>query len=232
MSKRIGIIGGMTPESTRIYYEHIIRKYQQQYRDFSFPEIIIYSVSFQKYLDWMISGDWHSITQELIRVVKRIGDGGADFGIIATNTMHKVFPEIVSSSDIPLISIIDATAEEILKRNFKRVGLIGTRFTMKDGFYGDRLSHFSITTIIPDDDDIKIVDEIIFNELSRGVVREESRSKYVKIVHGLHHRGADAVVMGCTEIPMLINEQLCGIPLLDTTRIHAEKALRFALGDK
>ena len=229
MAKTIGILGGMTPESTTVYYEHITRTYQKRHGDYGFPEIIIYSVSFQRYENWMISGQWDNIAEGLTQAVLSLSKAGADFCVIATNTMHKVFGHIQSHSPIPLLSIIETTAEAIQNRKMNTVGLLGTRFTMREAFYRDGLAEFGIQTIIPNDEDLKTVDDIIFHELGKGVIRQESREKYVDIVRRLHSQGAEGVVLGCTEIPLLISEADCDVPLFNTTILHAEKALEYAL---
>lgn len=229
MAKTIGILGGMTPESTTVYYEHITRTYQKRHGDYGFPEIIIYSVSFQRYENWMISGQWDNIAEGLTQAVLSLSKAGADFCVIATNTMHKVFGHIQSHSPIPLLSIIEATAGAILDRKMDTVGLLGTRFTMREAFYRDGLAEFGIQTIIPNDEGLKIVDDIIFHELGKGVIRQESREKYVDIVRRLHSQGAEGVILGCTEIPLLISEADCDVPLFNTTILHAEKALEYAL---
>ncbi len=231
MAKTIGIIGGMTPESTTVYYEHIVHRYMDQFGDFGFPEIIIYSVSFQQYEDWMIADQWDAIAQGLTHAVQSTAKAGADFGVIATNTMHNVFPRLQDASPIPLLSIIDATAEAIQDRGMKTVGLLGTRFTMSKPFYKEGLERHGLKAIVPDENDRKTVDDIIFNELGKGVIRDESRQKYVEVVKRLQSNGAEGVILGCTEIPLLIEEKDCGVPLFNTTVIHAEKALAFALSD-
>ena len=229
MVKTIGILGGMTPESTTVYYEHITRTYIKRYGDYGFPQIIIYSVSFQQYEDWMMAGQWDKIARGLTQAVQAVARAGADFAVIATNTMHIVFPQIEKNSPIPLLSIIDATAEAIREKSMKTVGLLGTRFTMTEPFYKDGLEKHGIQTIVPDEQDRKTVDDIIFHELGKGELRDDSRQKYVDIVKRLHCQGAEGVILGCTEIPLLINEKDCGIPLFNTTVIHAERAMDHAL---
>ena len=229
MSKTIGILGGMTPESTTVYYEHITRSYMEKFGDFGFPEIIVYSVSFQQYEDWMIAGAWDNIEKGLIEGMRNLEKAGADFAVIATNTMHKVFPQIQEAVSIPLVSIIDAVAEEINNRGMKTVGLLGTRFTMTEPFYKDGLTQQGIKTLIPDERDRKTVDDIIFHELGRGILNDDSRQKYVDVVKRLHAQGAQGVILGCTEIPLLITEADCEVPLFNTTVIHAEKALEVAI---
>jgi aspartate racemase len=229
MAQTIGILGGMTPESTTVYYEHITRTYIKRYGDYGFPRIIIYSVSFQQYEDWMVAGQWDKIAGGLTEAVQSVAKAGADFAVIATNTMHIVFPQIEKNSPIPLLSIIGATAEAIRERNMKTVGLLGTRFTMTEPFYKEGLEKHGIKTIVPGKQDRKTVDDIIFHELGKGEIRDESRQKYVDIVKRTHDAGAEGIILGCTEIPLLINEEDCGVPLFNTTVIHAEKALAYAL---
>ena len=231
MSKTIGILGGMTPESTVTYYQHITRTYIERYGNYGFPPIIVHSVSFQQYEDWMLAGEWNAIAEGLTKAVISLKNGGADFIVIATNTMHKVFHLIQKKSPLPLISIIDATAEEIQKRKMETVGLLGTIFTMKESFYKDGLKNHGIRTLVPEALDQDIVNQIIFDELGRGILKQESREQYIEIVHRLHEKGAEGVILGCTEIPLLIKEEDCGIPLYDTAVIHAEKALEVALSN-
>ena len=232
MPKTIGIVGGMSPESTTTYYEHITRTYQERFGNYGFPEIIIYSVSFQQYIDWMNTEKWESIAEGLTQAVVSLKNSGADFGVIATNTMHKLFHQIKRKAPLPLLSIIDATAEAIQKEKIKRVGLLGTIFTMRETFYKKGLEEFGIKTLVPNTQEQETVNEIVFNELGKGIIRKESKQKYVEIVHRLQDQGAEGVVLGCTEIPLLIKEEDCGIPLFDTAVLHAEKALAFALSDE
>lgn len=229
MAKKIGILGGMTPESTVTYYERITRSYQKQFGDYGFPEVVIYSVSFQQYEDWMMQGNWKEITSHLIEGVSALHRAGTDFAVLATNTMHNVFPQIEEASPIPLISIIDATAEAIIARGMKTVGLLGTIFTMTLPFYSEGLDRHGIRTIVPSDTDMNTVNRIIFEELGKGVLKSDSRTQYVEIIHRLHRKGAEGVILGCTEIPLLVKDADCEIPLFDTTVIHADKALMFAL---
>lgn len=231
MAKTIGIIGGMTPESTTMYYEYITRTHYQRFGDYGFPRIIIYSVSFQQYEDWMIAGDWAPIAMGLTEAAQSLVDAGADFGLLATNTMHKVLPEILESVPLPMLSIIDVTAEEIKSQGLEMVGLLGTRFTMEETFYVDGLAALGITALVPNADDRNTVNEIIFKELGTGLIREDSRKAYVDVVNRLQDRGAQGVILGCTEIPLLLRQKDCDLPLFNTTLLHAEKALQFALSD-
>jgi len=229
MHKTIGILGGMTPESTTTYYEHITRAYIQRFGDYSFPPIVVYSVSFQQYEDWMKADQWDPIARGLSQGLMALDRAGADFMVIATNTMHNVLPELLKNAPKPILSIIDATADAIIERGMDTVGLLGTRFTMEKPFYKDGLSQRGIKSIIPNDEDRQTVHRIIFEELGSGIFTDESRTRYVEIVHRLIENGAQGVILGCTEIPLLIKEDDCGAPLFDTAVIHADKALEYAL---
>ena len=227
--KTIGILGGMTPESTTLYYEHIIHTYLERFDDYAFPKIIIYSVSFQQYEDWMFADEWDRIAEGLSEGMRALEKASAEVGVIATNTMHKVFDRVVSAVSIPLISIIDTTAELILENEIKTIGLLGTIFTMEQSFYKEGLAKFGIEAVVPSQADMQTVNRIILDELGKGVIREESRKKYLDIIDQLRDEGAQGVILGCTEIPLLIQQEHCDIPVFDTSVIHAEKVLEYVL---
>ena len=229
MYKRIGILGGLTPESTVPYYMHIIHRYEELHGDHGYPEVVIYSVSFQQFEDWMGKEDWVSIEKELLKGLIALHGAGANFAVIATNTMHYLYDKLQSQSPIPLVSLVEATSEEIKKRKIKKVGLIGTSFTMNKPFYREVLSQHGIEIIVPDKTDQAYIGKVIFEELSFGVIRDESRSGYLRIIEKLHEKGADGVILGCTEIPLLIKQEHTKIPVFDTTTIHAEAALQHAI---
>ena len=229
MSKRIGILGGMSPESTTEYYEYITRAYTARFGDYGYPEIIIYSVSFQSYVDWLNEDRWDLVAQGLSEAAQRLEAAGADFIIIATNTMHMVFDQVQASVNVPMLSLLDGVSEAILARGMSTVGLLGTKFTMERAFYQDALAQKGITVLTPDAGDREYVNSVIFKELVAGQIRDESRAGFVAIIQKLAERGAEGVILGCTEIPLLVNEADTGIPLFDTTTIHAEAALNYAL---
>jgi aspartate racemase len=154
---------------------------------------------------------------------------GADLILIATNTMHLVFDEVQARVEVPMLSLLDATAEAIRARGFHTVGLLGTRFTMEKGFYQDALSQQGISTLVPGADDREYVHRVIYDELVAGQIRDESRAGYVAIIRKLVERGAEGIILGCTEIPLLVDEASAGVPLFDTTQIHAEAALTYAI---
>ena len=229
MAKRIGILGGMSPESTIEYYRYITHTYTERLGDYGYPEIIIYSVSFQPYVDWPNAGRWDLVAQGLGEAARRLEAAGADFVIIATNTMHLVFDEVQAGVGVPMLSLLDAVAEAILARGLETVGLLGTSFTMEKAFYQDALARRGIRVLVPAAEDRAVVNDVIYNELVAGEIRDESRARYVEIIGRLAERGAAGVILGCTEIPLLVSEEDAGLPLFDTTAIHAEAALDYAL---
>ncbi len=229
MHKKIGILGGMSPESTVEYYQYITRTYTERFGDYGYPEVIIYSVSFQPYVDWPVQDRWDLVAQGLSEAAQRLEAAGADFIVIATNTMHLVFDQVQANVTVPMLSLLDAVGDAILARGIETVGLLGTRFTMEKAFYQDALTRKGITVLVPDEQDREYVNGIIYAELVAGQVRDESRAGYVAIINKLAERGAEGVILGCTEIPLLVNEEDAGMPLFDTTVIHAEAALNYAL---
>jgi aspartate racemase len=229
MHKKIGILGGMSPESTVEYYQHITRAYTRRFGDYGYPEIIIYSVSFQLYVDWPGQDRWDLVAQGLSQAAQRLEAAGADFIVIATNTMHLVLDQVQARVHIPVLSLLDVVAEAILARGMKTVGLLGTKFTMGKNLYQDALAYKGITVLVPDADDREIVNRVIYDELVAGQIRAESRARYVDIIKKLAARGAQGVILGCTEIPLLVSEADAGLPLFDTTLLHAEAALNYAI---
>ena len=229
MHKRIGILGGMSPESTVEYYQYITRTYTERYGDYGYPEILIYSVSFQPYVDWPAEGRWGRVAEGLSAAAQRLEAAGADCIVIATNTMHIVVDEVQAAVSVPVLSLLDAVADAIRSRGLRVVGLLGTRFTMEKAFYADALAEKGIRVLVPGAEERRFVDEVIYHELVVGQIREASRRRFVEIIEGLAARGAQGVILGCTEIPLLVREQDVDVPLFDTTLIHAEAALAYAL---
>jgi aspartate racemase len=225
----IGILGGMTAESTVTYYQHIVRRYQQLRGDHAYPEIVIYSVSFQRFKDWMDAEDWTSIEHELRLALRKLAQGGAGFAVMATNTMHLMFDRLQRDSPIPLISIVEATSDAIDAAGFRTVGLLGTRFTMEKGFYVEGLARRGIRALVPGKAERDDIHEVIMEELARGILRDESRRRYLTIIDRLAAEGAEGFVLGCTEIPLLVRPDDTPLPLFDTAVIHAEAALARAL---
>jgi aspartate racemase len=229
MYKKIGILGGLTPESTITYYMHIVHRYHELYGNHGYPETIIYGVSFQQYEDWMNQEDWDSIEKALLKGLKSLKLAGADFAVIATNTMHILFEKLQAQIDMPLISIVDATAEAIKKEGFSKIGLIGTQFSMTKPFYREGLANHGIEVLTPDKEDRDYIVKVIFEELSIGKLTEESRKGYLEIIDKLVAEGAEGIVLGCTEIPLLIRQKDTSVKVFDTATVHAEKALQYAI---
>lgn len=232
MHKRIGILGGLSPESTIAYYEHITRTYVAQHGDFSYPEILIYSVNFQQYVEWQKQGKWAESAQAMSVALRALHRAGADFGLISTNTMHVVFDEVQADVDMPLLSIVETTAQAICKAEVKRVGLLGTVFTMRESFFRDGLKRAGIDVLVPSEADQLLINDIIYHELCRGEIREESRRVFRQVIDGLGRSGALGVVLGCTEIPLLVRPEDCEMPLFDTTVLHAQRALEYATSEE
>lgn len=227
--KTIGILGGLTPESTVTYYMHVVHRYQELYGNHGYPECIVYGVSFQKYEDWMNAEDWDSIEKELLKGLKTLKRAGADFAVIATNTMHLLFDKLQAQIDLPMISIVDAAAESVIDAGLKKIGLIGTQFTMNRPFYREGLEKHGIDVIIPGKEDQNYILKVLWEELSLGILKEESRQGYLKIIDKLVSQGAEGIVLGCTEIPLLIRQQDTEVKVFDTATVHAEKALQYAI---
>jgi aspartate racemase len=229
MYKKIGILGGLTPESTVTYYMHIVHRYHEIHGDHGYPECIILGVSFQKFEDWMGQEDWDSIEMELLNGLRVLEKAGADFSVIATNTMHILFDELQEKTTMPLISIIDTTAEAIQEDGMSTVGLLGTRFTMNKPFYREGLEKHGIEVIIPEDKDREYIQRVIFEELSVGKLSEESRKGFLGIIDKLVEQGDEGIVLGCTEIPLLVRQADTDVKIFDTAVLHADKALKYAI---
>jgi aspartate racemase len=223
----IGIVGGMSPESTITYYQHIVRRHQQELHDHSYPRIVIASVSFQQYIDWQHSGAWDLIASSLEHEFEAVARAGADFALLATNTMHKVLP-----APIPILSVLDAIGEHARLSGIRTVGLTGTKFTMSGGFYVQGLEVNGLSVIVPTDGEQDLIHRIIYDELIAGRVEASSISTFAQIADHLSERGADALVLGCTELELLVRQSSLSIPSLDSTYIHAEAAWRRSIAGR
>ena len=219
----------MSPESTTLYYEHITRTYTARFGDYGYPEILIYSVNFQRFMNWQHNGQWNEAAREMAAALERLRLAGADFGLIATNTMHIVFEEVQRAVHMPLLSIVQATAESIVAAGIRCVGLLGTVFTMGERFFREGLERSGITALVPKPRDQQRVNDVIYQELCRGEIRPTSRQMFLKVIEGLRGRGAQGIVLGCTEIPLLVEPHHCELPLFNTALVHAGAALNFAL---
>jgi aspartate racemase len=227
--KTIGILGGMSPESTVAYYEYLTRTYTERYGDYGYPPIVIYSVSFQPYVDWPAAGRWDLVAEGLGAAAQKLEAAGADFILIATNTMHRVLDEVQARVTVPLLSLLEVVGDLIEGRGWQRVGLLGTRFTMESDLYTRPLGERGIEVLVPDPEARSEVDRVIYEELVAGEINPASRARFKEIVVSLEQAGAEGVILGCTEIPLLLRPQESALPLVDTTRVHAEAALEYAL---
>lgn len=220
--KTIGLIGGMSWESTQEYYRFLNEGVKEELGGLNSAKILLYSFNFQEIEELQHRGQWDALTREMVEASKKLQEGGADLIAICTNTMHRMAPEMEKVLDIPLLHIADAAGAEIERRGLKKVALLGTNFTMTEDFYRGRLlEKFEIEVVIPEEDDRKVVHNIIYDELCRGIIKEDSRKAYVEIIEGLKDRGAEGVILGCTEIPLLIKGGDVSIPVFDTTNIHS-----------
>jgi len=222
--KKIGILGGLGPESTIAYYEYITRKYYEKYGNYRYPEIIIYSVSFEEFID-----QEYEIADKVKNAIISLHQAGADFVVAACNSVHIVYDRIANELPIPWISIIDATAEEIQKEHLKKVGLLGTIFTMSKDFYKKGLLKRGIEAITPDGNDQKRINEIIYQELVVKKIKDSSRREMQEIIKKLGRKGAEGIVLACTELPFLITQNDTPLRIFNTTKIHGQRALNLAL---
>ena len=227
--KTIGMIGGMSWESTSTYYREINEGIKNTLGGLHSAKIALYSVDFDEIEKLQHADDWEATATILTRAAQAVEAGGADFLLICTNTMHKVAPQIEAGINIPLIHIADATGEQLRTDGVEKVGLLGTRFTMEQDFYRDRLTQrFGIEVLTPEQPDREFVHQVIYDELCLGKIVDNSRSQYLSIMAKLAERGAQAIILGCTEIALLVQQQHTSIPLYDTTRLHCAAAVRTA----
>jgi aspartate racemase len=228
--KTIGLIGGMSWESTVPYYRIINETVREKLGGFHSAKIVLYSVDFNEIEQLQTSGAWEESGRVLAQAARSLEAAGADFLVLCTNTMHKVAEAIEGAVTIPLFHIADPTAEAIKKAGITKIGLLGTRFTMEQDFYRGRLrDQHQLDVLIPDEKDRGIVHRVIYEELVLGSVRDDSRAEYRRIIKNLVDRGAQGVILGCTEISMLIGPSDSPVPLFDTTTLHARKAAEWAL---
>jgi aspartate racemase len=228
--KIIGLIGGMSWESSLEYYRIINELVKKNLGGFHSAKSLMYSVDFAEIEKMQHQGNWQGATEIMINAAKRVELGGADFIVICTNTMHRMADAVQNNISIPLLHIADATAERIKVSGLKKVGLLGTRFTMEEDFYKERLvKKYAIEVIIPNKEEILNVHNIIYQELCLGIIRQNSRDIYKSIIAGLVAKGAEGIILGCTEITLLINEDDVLVQLFDTTRIHATAAVDYSL---
>lgn len=228
--KTIGMLGGLSWESTISYYQAINEGIRAELGGLSSAKIYLYSVNFEEIEQLQHTGKWAEAATLLANAAKSLEASGADFLIICANTMHKVAPEIEDELTIPLLHIADAAAEKLTAEGITKIGLLGTRFTMEQDFYKNRLTESSgIEVLIPHEDEREIIHQVIYDELCQGSIRPESREKYVEIIQSLHDRGAEAILLGCTEIALLVQQEHTTVPLYNTTQIHSDATVKWAL---
>ena len=227
--KTSGLLGGRSWESTIPYYQIINEEVRDRLGGLHSAKIILYSVEFDEIEQCQSSGDWEKSGDILSKAAQGLEAAGADFLLICTNTMHKVAPQIVSAVHIPIVHIADAAADELEKNGIRRVGLLGTKYTMTQDFYKQVLMGRGIDVVIPDEADIDVVNDVIFHELCVGEIKEESRREFQRIIDSLKEKGAEGVILGCTEIGLLIHQPDSSLPVFDTTVIHAKCAAEIAL---
>jgi aspartate racemase len=228
--KTIGLIGGMSWESTVPYYRQVNETVKRHLGGLHSAKVVLYSVDFHEVERLQHAGDWDAAGALLADAARSLQAAGADFLVLCTNTMHKVAPAIEAAVTIPLFHIADPTADEIKRAGFGKIGLLGTRFTMEQAFYKDRLrERHGLEVVVPEQADRDIVHRIIYEELCLGGIVDASRDEYRRIIAGLVAQGAQAVILGCTEISLLVAQQDAAVPLFDTTAIHAAKAAQWAL---
>jgi len=228
--KTIGLIGGMSWESSAEYYRIINEAVKEDLGRLHSAKIVMYSVDFEEVEQLQHQGKWDKATDIMIDAAKRVERGGADCVLICTNTMHKMAGAVAANINVPLLHIADATADRITSLGLKKVGLLGTKFTMEQDFYKGRLKEkFGIHVVIPNESEREIVHNVIYKELCLGEIKDSSREQLKTIINRLGNRGAQGIILGCTELPLLISQEDCSVPLFDTTVIHAKAAVDYAL---
>ena len=221
--KVIGLIGGMSWESTVTYYQIINEVIKEKLGGFHSGKIILYSVDFHEIEECQSHSEWDKSAEILGDAAKSLEKAGADFILICTNTMHKVAKQVQNMIHIPIIHIADATADALLEKDIKTVAFLGTKYTMTQDFISSKLEERGIKVLTPIQEDIDLINNVIYNELCLGKIQDNSRKEYLRIINNLKEKGAQGVILGCTEIGLLINQECCDIPVFDTTIIHATK---------
>jgi aspartate racemase len=228
--KTIGIIGGTSWESTLLYYKLINEAVRDRLGNLNSAKILLHSVNYEPIVKLEQEGEWAEIGKQLGSIAKSLQDAGADLLILCCNTLHKVTPSIEAAIKIPFLHIADASGKELFRNKIDKIGLLGTKFTMEDGFYASRLENkFGLEVVVPHLSDRNLVDRIIYQELCQGKVLPESKKDMIRIIHALQHDGAEAVLLGCTELGMILKSEDAKIPVYDTTLMHAQEAVNMSL---
>ena len=227
--KTIGLIGGMSWESTVTYYKIINETVKEKLGGLHSAKCILYSIDFQEIEECQANGNWEKSGEILGEAANNLEKAGADFIVICTNTMHKVINQIKEKISIPILHIAEMTAEKILEKGLKNIALLGTKYTMEQDFYKSKLIEKGINVIIPDKNDIETINEVIYDELCLGTINFNSKKKFLEIVDKLRSKGAEGIILGCTEIGLLIKNEDTDVPLFDTAIIHAEQAAMYSI---
>ena len=227
--KTIGLIGGMSWESTVTYYKIINEAVKEKLGGLHSAKCILYSIDFQEIEECQANGNWEKSGEILGEAANNLEKAGADFIVICTNTMHKVINQIKEKISIPILHIAEMTAEKILEKGLKNIALLGTKYTMEQDFYKSKLIEKEINVIIPDKNDIEIINKVIYDELCLGTINSNSKKKFLEIVDKLRSKGAEGIILGCTEIGLFIKNEDTDVPLFDTAVIHAEEAAIYSI---
>jgi aspartate racemase len=232
MIKRIGLVGGLGPEATLEYYRGIIDIFKSTDTSLNYPEIIIYSVNLSELIGMMKQKEYDRVVEYLLRVIESLKKAGADFAAMSANTPHLVFDDLVKKSPLPLISIVEAACDETQRLGLKRPGLIGTGFTMSGTFYQDVFGRRGIPVALPDEQDMKIINEKLFSEIELGIFKDETRELLIRIIEKMvRNQQIDCLILGCTEFPLILTEEkYAGIQMLNTTNIHVEAIVKYCRG--
>ena len=229
--KTLGLIGGLSWYSTIVYYRTINQLTNERLGSSHSAKLILFSIDFEEFRILQNKGDWNAVEKILSDIAIQLENAGADCIVMCTNTPHLVADTVRQKIKIPLLHIAEETAKEIVSKKINKIGLLGTKFTMENSFFKDRLLQFGIESIVPDDPDKDYIHASIFNELTRGFFKDDTKNKYLDIIDKLKEGGAKGVVFGCTEFSILINPADCSIPIFDTTAIHSRAAANFALSE-
>jgi aspartate racemase len=229
--KRIGIIGGIGPESTVDYYKLIIGAFHEKQADLGYPEIIIYSADLSSLMRILEANDWETLTEWLLEKVVALHKAGAEFAVIGSNSPHIVFDKVSSRSPIPMLSIIEETRKNAQKRGLKKLGLLGTRFTMESDFFRKPFGDNEMAVVVPEKEDQELIHHRLFSEIELGIIKDSTKEELLSIVKKMIDKHSiDALILGCTELPLILNKDEFGIPFLNTTAIHAESIVNYCIG--